>query len=115
MKTKHTPGPWRADVRKGFTIDILHDNIEKGAITKALCKVQARESWADEAEANARLIAAAPDIAEQLDRCVRFLADLNGCNWIPGDSAGCVDMRQRAKALQRTAFAAITKATREST
>jgi len=41
---------------------------------------------------------------EILSRCLSFLADLNGANWIPGDSAGEKDMRQRAKALQRLAF-----------
>jgi hypothetical protein len=47
-------------------IDVLHDNNEKGAITKALCRVQARDSWVAEAEANARLISAAPDLLEAL-------------------------------------------------
>lgn len=43
----------------------------------------------------------------QLERCVSYLADLNGCEWIKGDDHGSVDMRQRAKALQSTAFAAL--------
>lgn len=47
------------------------------------------------------------ELTIQLDRCVRFLADLNGCEWIKGGDVGSVDMRQRAKALQQTAFAAL--------
>jgi hypothetical protein len=46
---------------------------------------------------------------EVLARCLRFLADLNGANWIPGNGAGEVDMRQRAKALQELAFVALNK------
>lgn len=37
---------------------------------------------------------------------LRFLADLNGCEWIKGDGPGEIDMRQRAKALQRLVFEA---------
>lgn len=62
----HTPGPWRVAERCNCMIDVLHDNNANGAITKALCRVQARDSWILEAEANARLIAAAPDLLEAL-------------------------------------------------
>ena len=62
----HTPGPWRVTARSNCMIDVLHDNNTKGAITQALCRVQARDSWVAEAEANARLIASAPDLLEAL-------------------------------------------------
>lgn len=62
----HTAGPWRVTARSNCMIDVLHDNNTKGAITQALCRVQARDSWISEAEANARLIAAAPDLLEAL-------------------------------------------------
>jgi hypothetical protein len=70
MDAKHTPGPWRISPRTNNMIDVLHDNNEKGAITKALCRVQARESWVAEAESNARLIAAAPELFEVALRLV---------------------------------------------
>jgi hypothetical protein len=35
------------------------------------------------------------------DRILSFLADLNGSEWIEGDSAGATDMRQRAKSLHQ--------------
>lgn len=39
-----------------------------------------------------------------LGQCVYYLADLNGSNWIGGDSAAAQDMRQRAAGLQRIAL-----------
>lgn len=39
-------------------------------------------------------------------RAASYLADLNGSEWINGDDAGSVDMRQRARGLQRLAFEA---------
>ena len=61
--------------------------------------VEAIDSDASDADA---------EIKRQLRLCVRYLADLNGCDWIKGDDPGSVDMRQRAKSLQETAFAAMT-------
>ncbi len=43
-------------------------------------------------------------------KCLSFLADLNGSEWITGDNPGTIDMRQRAKALQQLVF----DATREA-
>ena len=41
---------------------------------------------------------------ETLQRCLSYLADLNGCKWIQDDGPGGQDMRQRAKALQRIVY-----------
>ena len=60
--TKFTPGPWTKQRRSSNMIDVTHNIFKAGAITHALCRVQARVTWVDEAEANARLIAAAPDM-----------------------------------------------------
>lgn len=49
------------------------------------------------------------DIAATLDRCLSYLADLNSGNWIKGNGPGEVDMRQRAKGLQKAAHAASAK------
>lgn len=40
-------------------------------------------------------------------RCINYIADLNGSQWIDGDDSGSEDMRQRARALQRIAFQCI--------
>jgi hypothetical protein len=54
-------------------IDVTHNVKTPGAITHALCRVQARASWVEEATANARLIAAAPEMAEALE-CLAAMA-----------------------------------------
>lgn len=63
---KGTPGPWRVSEKRGDLIDIRHNNNEPGAISLNLAHVVARLSWLKEAEANARLIAAAPELLEAL-------------------------------------------------
>lgn len=65
--SKHTPGPWKAEERALNFIDITHSQPDvPGAITHALCRVQARITWVREAKANAKLIAAAPDLLAAL-------------------------------------------------
>ena len=66
---KGTPGPWRVSEKRGDLIDIRHENNEPGAMSLNLAQVVARQSWLREAEANARLIAAAPELLEALQRC----------------------------------------------
>ena len=63
---KGTPGPWRVSEKRGDLIDIRHENNEPGAMSLNLAQVVARQSWLREAEANARLIAAAPELLEAL-------------------------------------------------
>lgn len=43
------------------------------------------------------------ELERALVQVVRYLADLNGSEWILGDGPGEIDMRQRAKALQAMA------------
>lgn len=42
-----------------------------------------------------------------LDSALRFMADLNGSNWLAGAGAGYADMRQRAKVLQSRLYRAV--------
>jgi len=37
----------------------------------------------------------------ELERALRFIADLNGSEWIKGNGPGEIDMRQRSKALHK--------------
>jgi antitoxin component HigA of HigAB toxin-antitoxin module len=68
MADPWTPGPWKATKRANNMIDVIHSRpFEKGAITLALCRVQARDTWVDEATANARLIASSPELVEAID------------------------------------------------
>ena len=65
-----TPGPWRVSEKRGDLIDIRHNNNGIGAISINIAHVVARQSWLKEAEANAKLIAAAPELLEALQKMV---------------------------------------------
>lgn len=66
MQTKHTPGPWRADGPDGFQdFNILH-----GGDSLAVAAVISNMREPPEIEANASLIAAAPDLLAALQRAV---------------------------------------------
>lgn len=39
-----------------------------------------------------------------MERVLRYLADLNGSDWIKGNDSGSIDMRQRSKNLQKILF-----------
>ena len=69
QKTSHTPGPWEVfDSHSGIYI---LDSAEQAAV----CKLE----WCLEAEANARLIASAPELLSVLKRlCSKFGVDDNG-------------------------------------
>ena len=47
------------------------------------------------------------ELDQVLRKCLSYLADLNGCNWIEGDHPAHADMRQRARALQQLAAQAL--------
>jgi hypothetical protein len=68
-------------------------------------ETKGRETMADlmDNEASRSLTDRERELLVTLVRCLRYLADLNGSNWIDGDNVGSIDMRQRAKALQRLA------------
>lgn len=88
---KHTPGPWNIDNHPDQIWITDSDN------NSAICKVMHMRS---EAEANARLIAAAPDLLEALDQIQRRIA------------AGDLD-EWSLQSLERIAADAIAKATEE--
>jgi len=88
MSTQHTPGPW------------WHSGLEVGTVPMMMVKV-AKVSGANhqEAQANARLIAAAPDLLEALKDALLHVGnqgDVGVDEWI---------------ACERKALAAIAKAT----
>lgn len=63
MKTKHTPGPWYLSLMTGFVYN--NENLEK-----LICTTESGPDcykFTDEQLANARLIAAAPEL---LDACL---------------------------------------------
>jgi hypothetical protein len=66
MSTQHTPGPWKVDEPHQVLAESVGEYV---AITQA-------EEWnalpRDQVEANARLIAAAPDLLEALQEVVKL-------------------------------------------
>lgn len=65
MKTQHTPGPWHVN-----TLEVVPHTIHAARGHVALVSVGTmREVPSDEIEANARLIAAAPDLLWALQSC----------------------------------------------
>ena len=66
----HTPGPWYLESGRTARIDHLsvchEDRHTPGAATGVIARVTCRVSWMEEQQANARLIAAAPDLLEAL-------------------------------------------------
>ncbi len=65
MKMKHTPGPWTANLAPQGGFDIEKDPNDLGRYM-VLATRNADEARAEEMHANARLIAAAPDLLEAL-------------------------------------------------
>lgn len=70
---KGTQGAWRVSEKHGEYIYIRHDNNEPGAMSLNLAKVVARQSWVKEAEANAKLIAAAPELLDALQKALQHV------------------------------------------
>ena len=65
MTSKHTPGPWILKFGKG----ILHDYIIRGPNGwPVACFEHYKQATKKETKANARLIAAAPELLEALER-----------------------------------------------
>ena len=67
MKMKHTPGPWEYGEERGCCREIHADN---GPELYAIA--QTRHGDPEICEANARLIAAAPDLLDELETLVRY-------------------------------------------
>lgn len=72
---KHTTGPWEVVVPEVYenknSVDIYHQNREIGAASLVVARVTVRQTWASEQLANARLIAAAPELLEALQIAVK--------------------------------------------
>ncbi len=110
--SKHTPGPWRfSDNTKWWKTNPFSVTVpKKGVHGTAVANIPARATISmEEAQANARLIAAAPDLLEALDSLARYAdtCELFIKETHPGKAAA---LRERVT----NARAAIAKATGES-
>lgn len=69
-KVEHTPGPWMYDDDRIGVSDSPHDS--EPFITSVICDMVGDHITTDENDANARLIAAAPDMLEALKLFERY-------------------------------------------
>jgi hypothetical protein len=76
---KHTPGPWNRGYGNHIYQGARHDPTNPGRLV-AICEPSTRtqEDW-EEVWANARLIAAAPELLEELEALVEYMI-LDGYN-----------------------------------
>lgn len=110
-QAKHTPGPWHVGTGNGegsIFADAGRMRLESGGTTLyPICKING--SWAgreDETAANARLIAAAPDLLDRL----AYIADMAEFSI---DDAN-LDLADKLNEIVRIARAAIARATGEA-
>ena len=69
MKAQHTPGPWHINTMETVQATI---HAHRGHVA-TVSRGSMNEVSADEIEANARLIAAAPDLLAALEQCLPIL------------------------------------------
>lgn len=94
-KAKHTSGPWVRDRESGFDCDVRAANGRKIAAVNVQNQPKSKEGWAKrkaENEANAILIAAAPELLEALQAAKNSLVAFK---FQPGD-ANCWEPHDEA-------------------
>jgi hypothetical protein len=67
--SKHTPGPWLKSA-SGSTVYALHGNPPRNRFSAHCQAGRQDDASADELDANARLIAAAPELLQELKHAV---------------------------------------------
>lgn len=78
-KQQHTPGPWgwsHREIHSGDYSTQVYDANEKEIATIAWYPVRQNNITTTSREANARLIAAAPDLLEALEMCTKAMASV---------------------------------------
>lgn len=114
MTTKHTPGPWARDTGSGVGCDVRAQNGRKVAATWGINNGDPnRPAYRAECDANARLIAAAPELLDLLSALECDINTLVYCYERKPDNFGRAVAV--AKADAERARAAIAKAKGEQT
>lgn len=72
----HTPGPWWADDSRYGTIYIEANAVIDKRLLQEICAVGPTESGREQQEANARLIAAAPDLLSAAEHAEAWIGDM---------------------------------------
>ncbi len=97
MKTEFTPGPWSTD---GSYVLPLSDfaKAQPGTLYVALCGISSSYRPKAETEANARLVAAAPDL---LDACKALIPYLQHHDYTHEGCDACAQVRAAKEAIAR--------------
>lgn len=98
----HKPGPWSLGIIKATMLNprsmaVWPDQVEIGQVAEPICLIAPMANYNDTDEANARLIAAAPDLLESLEWAVKNLkseASIYGVE-------KCLETIQKAKNKQQ--------------
>jgi hypothetical protein len=105
-KAQHTPGPWEfkyyecsVSPFKGYSI--FHDRIDPEEGDNTICGIHTKQNSED--EANARLIAAAPEMYRRLELNNRLLKEL--CEKLPQDEMTVFNAAQNIIRLNNAAIA----------
>lgn len=72
MKSKFTPGPWVRDLKAGYVCDVRASSGRKIAVTGGMTNSHSQETW-EENNANAHLIAAAPELLHACEGALNAL------------------------------------------
>jgi hypothetical protein len=105
QEVRATPGPWHVE-DGGFGAYVISDDANGFAI----CQRSPWENWSQQSRANAKLIAAAPDLLAALKAVNKLIAEaaMTGFNYLDGDWA------ERLFTSQQATSAAIRKAEGEA-
>jgi hypothetical protein len=120
MKQQHTQGPWVLKVRKYDNFTVAEIEIDASPYRGDVARLQSCEHidgiTKDELLANARLIAAAPELLEALEKALEMLEELKiesgrGIDWGEEDAFRMGEWFERDEiAAMKIAGAAIAKA-----
>lgn len=77
----HTPGPWLYDINHARTMGLI---VEKDGSTIVELSAPENSTAQGDLESNARLIAAAPDMLDALEKCRRWIGQYHD---LPGHDA----------------------------
>ena len=79
--SKHTKGPWHVVLSDNATPHIMHENAHDMSdisdISSRVCVMPAEITYSYNSLANAKLIAAAPELLEALEIMVEFVANVH--------------------------------------
>lgn len=91
MNTKYTPGPWQIDEDVATDVVAMSESRDNEPIQIADCAMFAGPAESEECEANARLIAAAPDLLDACKEALKRVALLT-----PFTVEGCDPILEKA-------------------